>query len=72
MTYTVVLEVDPDGGFVVYIPALPGCISEGETREEALANIREAAQLYIEECVESGHPVPTEADKEFLQLPIAG
>ena len=48
MTLKVVLERSEDGGFSAYVPALPGCISEGETAEEALANIREAIELYLE------------------------
>jgi len=44
----VVLEASEEGGFTVYVPSLPGCISEGETEEEALANIREAIELYLE------------------------
>jgi predicted RNase H-like HicB family nuclease len=44
----VVLEQSDEGGFTVYAPSLPGCISEGETVEEALANIREAIELYLE------------------------
>ena len=48
MRYTVLLEPEEDGGFVVSVPALPGCISQGDTREEALANIREAIQLWLE------------------------
>jgi predicted RNase H-like HicB family nuclease len=60
MRYTVLLEPEEDGGFVVSVPALPGCISQGDTREEALANIREAISLYVEDCREAGDPVPTE------------
>lgn len=48
MKMKVVLEPSEDGGYTVYVPALPGCISEGDTREEALANIREAIELYLE------------------------
>jgi predicted RNase H-like HicB family nuclease len=44
----VVLEPSEDGGFTVYTPSLPGCISEGETEEEALTNIKEAIELYLE------------------------
>jgi predicted RNase H-like HicB family nuclease len=44
----IVLEPSDEGGFTVFVPALPGCISEGETREEALVNIREAIELYVE------------------------
>ncbi|MEM1095178.1 MAG: type II toxin-antitoxin system HicB family antitoxin [Bacteroidota bacterium] len=48
MTVKAVLEPSDEGGFTVHVPALPGCISEGNTREEALANIREAIALYLE------------------------
>jgi predicted RNase H-like HicB family nuclease len=48
MKLRVVLEPSDEGGYTAYVPALPGCISEGDTREEALANIREAIELYIE------------------------
>lgn len=47
--YHVVLEKQEEGGYAAYIPELPGCISQGETEEEAIANIREAAELYLEE-----------------------
>lgn len=59
MRYAVVLERESDGGFVVSVPALPGCVSQGDTREEALANAKEAAELYVEDCVAAGDPVPT-------------
>jgi predicted RNase H-like HicB family nuclease len=48
MTFKVMLEKCEEGGFTVYVPSLPGCISEGDTREEALKNIREAIELYLE------------------------
>jgi predicted RNase H-like HicB family nuclease len=44
----VVLEPSEEGGFAVHVPALPGCISEGETEDEALANIKEAIELYLD------------------------
>lgn len=44
----VVLEPSDEGGFTAYVPTLPGCISEGDTRDEALSNIREAIELYLE------------------------
>ncbi len=47
MKLQVVLEPSDEGGFTVYVPSLPGCISEGETEEEAMANIREAIELYL-------------------------
>lgn len=48
MTFKVVLEPSEEGGYTVYVPALPGCISEGDTLGEALQNIREAIELYLE------------------------
>jgi len=48
MKLQVVLEPSDEGGYTAIVPALPGCVSEGETREEALANIQEAVQLYLE------------------------
>ena len=48
MKLKVVLEPSDEGGFTATVPALPGCISEGNTKEEALANIREAIELYLE------------------------
>ena len=48
MHFQVVLEPSEEGGFTVYVPALPGCISEGETVDDALSNIREAIELYLE------------------------
>ncbi|MFH2106061.1 MAG: type II toxin-antitoxin system HicB family antitoxin [Candidatus Micrarchaeota archaeon] len=49
MKYHVVLEKQEEGGYTVYVPELPGCISQGETKEEAFANIKEAAEVYMEE-----------------------
>ena len=68
MRYTVILEREDDGGYVAFVPALPGCVSQGDTRDEVLRNIREAADLYIEDCIASGDPVPTEAGKEYVEL----
>ena len=48
MRFKVVFEPSDEGGFTVYVPSLPGCISEGETEQEALANIHEAIELYLE------------------------
>jgi len=48
MRLKVVLEAAEEGGYTVFVPSLPGCISEGDTREEALKNIREAIELYLE------------------------
>jgi len=48
MKLKIVLEASEDGGYTVYVPSLPGCISEGDTKEDALANIKEAITLYME------------------------
>ena len=48
MNLKVVMEPSDEGGYTVIVPALPGCISEGDTREDALKNIREAIELYLE------------------------
>jgi predicted RNase H-like HicB family nuclease len=48
MRFRVVLEPSEEGGYTVYVPSLPGCISEGETIEDALKNIQEAIELYLE------------------------
>ena len=48
MTLQILLEPSADGGYTVVVPALPGCISEGDTRETALENVREAIELYLE------------------------
>jgi len=48
MRLRVVLEPSDEGGYTVYVPALPGCLSEGDTEEEALANIQEAISVYLE------------------------
>ncbi len=56
MKFKVVLEKSDEGGFTVYVPSLPGCISEGDTEEEALANIREAIELYLEPTEDDATP----------------
>lgn len=56
--YHVVLEREAEGGYSVTVPDLPGCISQGETEAEALANIREAIEGYIEALKADGLPVP--------------
>lgn len=70
MSYTVILEQEPDGEFVALVPALPGCVSQGATRQEVMANIREAIELYVEDCIAAGDPVPSEAGKEFVEVQV--
>ena len=58
MKIRVVLEPSEEGGYTVSVPALPGCITEGDSREEALANVKEAIRLYLE---------PVDDDQRFVQ-----
>ncbi|MBN2735082.1 MAG: type II toxin-antitoxin system HicB family antitoxin [Methanomicrobiaceae archaeon] len=48
MNIRIVLEPSEEGGYTVYVPSLPGCVSEGDTKEEAIENIKEAIDLYLE------------------------
>ena len=48
MELNIILEKQEEGGYTVYVPSLPGCVSEGETKEEAVRNIKEAIELYLE------------------------
>ncbi len=48
MQLKIILEISDEGGYTVYVPSLPGCISEGDTEEEAVKNIKEAIELYLE------------------------
>ena len=63
----VVLTPGEDGWFVVEVPSLPGCVSQGRTRAEAIANIREAIDLMIEVLTDRGEPIPADAlDRQLV------
>jgi predicted RNase H-like HicB family nuclease len=68
MKYTVVLEKGCESGYVAYVPALKGCVSQGRTKAETLKNIREAMEAYIEALLEKQLPLPTEVGKERLPI----
>jgi predicted RNase H-like HicB family nuclease len=70
--YTIILDPDPDGqGFTVTVPALPGCITEGESREEAIENAKEAILLYLESLVAEGEPIPDDvAEPEVTKVAV--
>jgi antitoxin HicB len=59
--YTVVLCSEPEGEFTVKVPALPGCFSRGRTVLEALRNVQEATECYLESLVQHGESIPSEA-----------
>ena len=65
MKIKVVLEPSEDGGYTVYVPSLPGCVSEGDTLDEALQNIKEAIALYLEADEES---LPEPAIVEEIEI----
>ena len=71
MRYTVILQRENDGGYVVTVPALPGCVSQGDTREEALKNIEEAMELYIEDVKAAGETLPLGDEREYVELKTA-
>jgi len=60
MKFAVTLERDEDGVWVAECPAIPGCISQGKTKDEALANVREAIRLCLEVRAEQGLPLTVE------------
>ncbi len=63
----VILIPDETGGYVVEVPSLPGCYSQGETVEEALVNIREAIDLHIESLLANGEEVPQDVGPALLK-----
>ncbi len=69
MKLRVILERDEDGMIIAHCPALPGCVSQGRTREEALANITEAIQGYLESLRKHGEPLPEPVDEVFVEIP---
>ena len=58
MKYRVLIEQDEDGIYVAKVPALPGCISQGQTRAKAIENIREAIAAYLESLAAHNEPIP--------------
>ena len=68
MKFRVFIEPDEDGVFVAEVPALPGCISQGRSRQEALANVREAIALYLESLEAHGDPVPPPITEDMVEV----
>ncbi|HLD57572.1 MAG TPA: type II toxin-antitoxin system HicB family antitoxin [archaeon] len=69
MEFKVVLEKDEDGWYTVTVPALPGCISQGKTEQEAKKNIQEAIRLHISMLAEDG--IPIRHDKNIKETTVA-
>ena len=70
LKYTVILVPEEEGGYSVEVPALPGCYTQGETREEAIAMAKEAIELYLESCKAHGETVPEESGVESLIIEV--
>jgi len=68
MRYRILIEQDEDGIFVAECPALPGCISDGRTHEEAIKNIKEAIQGYIESLRKHNEPIPPSIIEEIVEV----
>lgn len=72
-TYKILLQKEPEGGFTVTVPSLPGCITYGEDVDEAIAMAKEAIALYLEEMQERGEEIKDNSEtlEYSLQLQIA-
>ena len=68
MRITVTIDRDEDGVWVAECPSIPGCVSQGDTKEEALANIREAIELCLEVRAEKGMPLTIETQQVEVAL----
>ena len=71
MKYTVLVQEGRESGYVASCPLLKGCVSQGETKEETLLNIREAIEAYVEALLEDGLPVPTEVGVETIEIEVS-
>jgi predicted RNase H-like HicB family nuclease len=71
MKYTVVIEKGHESGYVAYAPALKGCVSQGKTKNQALINLKQAMEGYIEALIEDGLPVPNEVGRDTVEIEVA-
>lgn len=70
MRYRILIEQDEDGMFVAECPSLPGCVSQGKTRKEALENIQDAIKGYIESLKKHNEPVPPPIEEEIVEVAV--
>lgn len=70
MKYRVFIEQDEDSVFVAEVPSLPGCISQGKTRAEALKNIQEAIEVYLESLKAHDDPIPPSINEEIVEVAV--
>jgi predicted RNase H-like HicB family nuclease len=70
MKFRIIINADEDGVFVATVPSLPGCVSQGATRSEALSNVREAIEGYLESLRERGEPIPPSIHEEVIDVAV--
>ena len=70
MKYRIIIEEDEDGAFVAECPSLPGCISQGKTRKEAVDNIQDAIRGYLENLRKHNDPIPPPIHEEIVEVAI--
>lgn len=70
MKYRVVIQQDKDGMFVAECPALPGCVSQGKTRQAALANVNEAMRGYLKSLKKHKEPIPPSIHEEVIDVAV--
>jgi predicted RNase H-like HicB family nuclease len=68
MKFRAIIEQNEDGNYVAQCPSLPGCVSEGKTREEALANVRDAIQGYLASLKKHNEPIPPSIEEETVEV----
>ena len=70
MKYRVLIEQDEDGVFVAEVPSLPGCLSQGQTRADALKNVQEAIEVYLESLKAHDEPIPPSITEEVVEVVV--
>ena len=70
MKYRILIEQDEDGTFVAECPSLPGCISQGKSRKQALENIQDAIRGYLESLKKHNEPIPPSIEEEIVEVKI--
>jgi antitoxin HicB len=70
MKYRILIDQDEDGVFIAGCPSLPGCVSQGKTREEALENIQDAIKGYMESLKKHDEPIPPRIEEEIVEVAV--
>jgi predicted RNase H-like HicB family nuclease len=70
MQYRILIEQDEDGVFVAECPSLPGCVSQGKSRKEAVSNIQDAIKGYLESLKKHNEPIPPSIEEEIIEVTL--